>query len=109
VFGEEKRPAIAVDTPHGVGFGKGIEVNYVAVIAGKFPIGEDDYLAGFTGDAGMSVTGAIRFGDVLIAIDAEEFVFARFGDLLVGQNPRLTAFGGTRLAKLGRVGPRKDA
>jgi len=81
----------------------------VAIVAWKLPVGENDAFAGTAGDALMRVAIAERFRDVSIAIDAEELVFARFGDLAKRQDPGLAPFGRTRFAQLPGVGPGVDA
>ena len=91
VLGKKESPAVAVDSPHRLRFGKGIKMNDVAGVAGEFPIGIDDVATGFTRDSLVSVACAKRFRDVLVAFDAKELVFARFWDLLVRHDPRLAS------------------
>ena len=70
----------------------------VAGIAWKLPVRVNGSFAGFAGDPLVGVAIAVRLGDVLVAVHAEEFVFARLRDLAERQDPSLTAPRRTRLA-----------
>jgi len=98
VLGKEKGAAFAIHSPHGGRFGEGVEMHDVAIVAREFPIGEDDIGASFALDPLMGVAGAVRFRDVLIAGNAKELVFTRFGNLPEGQDPRLASLRRARLA-----------